>query len=206
MELKCARCAAGFRAFPCDAGRRRFCSLECKYGPTPTRECPTCGDRFRVRPNEAHRRIFCSVLCRNGGALQQRLKSSSEPRGECVVWVEGRNTKGYGVLSWDGRKTTAHRLAWASANGPIPATMHVLHRCDNPPCVNPAHLFLGTNADNVADKVRKGRQSRDGRRRALTPGEVREVADLAACMGYAEIGRLYGVGASTVGRAVRGHR
>lgn len=55
------------------------------------------------------------------------------------------------------RKMYVHRLAWIEAHGPIPEGMHVLHKCDNPPCYNIEHLFLGTPADNAADKMRKGR-------------------------------------------------
>lgn len=54
----------------------------------------------------------------------------------------------------------AHRQTWVFTHGQIPHGLHVLHRCDNPPCCNPAHLFLGTNLDNIADRVRKGRSRR----------------------------------------------
>lgn len=75
----------------------------------------------------------------------------------CWIWSGGRKSRGYGCLLGPvGRGTmTAHRLAYELEHGPIPEGMQVLHHCDNPPCVR--HLFLGTNADNVADKVKKGR-------------------------------------------------
>ena len=87
---------------------------------------------------------------------------------ECWPWIGGIS-RGYGHWSfWESgkcRSTTSHRKAWELANGPIPAGLFVLHRCDNPPCCNPAHLWLGTHADNMADKVAKGRQWRGGRPR-----------------------------------------
>lgn len=81
----------------------------------------------------------------------------------CIEWIgscaAGRSgaPRGYGHIYVNGRPALTHRLAWILANGPIPDGLHVLHHCDNPPCCNLAHLFLGTDADNAADRDAKGR-------------------------------------------------
>ena len=79
----------------------------------------------------------------------------------CVLWVAAANNpQGYGRMAVRGVRMTSGRAAYELKVGPVPPGLQVLHRCDNPRCVNPEHLFLGTNADNVADKVSKGRQAR----------------------------------------------
>lgn len=88
-----------------------------------------------------------------------------EPNTGCWLWMGQQLRHGYGLLGYGRGRTQAHRLAWVLAHGPIPTGdgYHgtcVLHRCDNPPCVNPDHLFLGSNRDNDKDRVRKGRQAR----------------------------------------------
>lgn len=80
----------------------------------------------------------------------------------CWEWQGSRLPRGYGSFRLGTRSTDpkeyAHRIAWAWKNGPIPLGMRVLHHCDNPGCVRPDHLFLGTQADNVADMDAKGRR------------------------------------------------
>lgn len=72
---------------------------------------------------------------------------------ECWVWTGPTTDKGYGKF----KNTTAYRYSYELLVGPVPDRLHVLHRCDNPPCVNPAHLFVGTHQDNMRDKIAKGR-------------------------------------------------
>lgn len=76
----------------------------------------------------------------------------------CWEWTGARGRAGYGYFSIKDRRFFAHRLAFALVNGPIPPGLFVCHRCDNPPCCRPDHLFLGTTRDNVVDAMRKGRR------------------------------------------------
>jgi HNH endonuclease len=77
----------------------------------------------------------------------------------CWIWFRA-TAKRYGTLRIRGASVQAHRLAWELYRGPIPSGLHVCHICDNPPCVNPAHLFIGTMSDNLKDCYSKGRHSR----------------------------------------------
>lgn len=84
--------------------------------------------------------------------------SIAEGHDECWTWTAARNHWGYGNMGVGGRRTAlAHRVAWVLFRGPINNGLHVLHRCDNPPCVNPDHLFLGSDKDNHRDAMSKGR-------------------------------------------------
>lgn len=89
-----------------------------------------------------------------------RFWSKVEKTDTCWLWRGNRLRAGYGRF-WLGERTLmAHRVSWRIASGRDPGPLFVLHKCDNPPCVNPSHLFLGTQLDNMADKVLKCRQVR----------------------------------------------
>lgn len=75
----------------------------------------------------------------------------------CWEWTGASSNEGYGRVKVAGKLESPHRLMWEEENGPIPDGLWILHDCDNPPCVNPAHLFLGTRSDNMLDASKKGR-------------------------------------------------
>lgn len=147
-------------------------------------------------------------------------KVSAPNANGCREWQGFRMKHGYGrVKTGNGRGTLAHRLAWALTHGPIPAaeghhgTLVVCHRCDNPPCCNPAHLFLGTQQDNIRDRDEKGRCGARGRvmrgeasgAAKLTDAAVLEIrAARASGATTVELGRQYGVSSSVISRAARG--
>ena len=126
----------------------------------------------------------------------------------CWVWTGSCKRSGYGEISvrrgfYDHVRRSAHRISWELHNGPIPTDRWVLHHCDNPPCVNPGHLYLGDHAQNTADMVNRNRASRNARK--LTDEQVIEIRALRAC-GWSQrrIRERYGVSLSIVSNAVRG--
>lgn len=127
----------------------------------------------------------------------------------CWEWIGHRQGAGYGRIGLgDKVKLGAHRVSWELHNGPIPDGLWVLHRCDNPPCVRPDHLFLGTNADNVADMIAKGRVRHAGEcngRARLTADKVREIrVRLARGERKVDIAPDYGVRPSAISSVATG--
>ena len=89
--------------------------------------------------------------------LSERFWAKVNRDGDCWMWTGTLNHKGYGQFWFGTKHHQSHRASWMMHRGPIPDGMWVLHKCDTPSCVNPAHLYLGTHAENMADMVARGR-------------------------------------------------
>ncbi len=150
--------------------------------------------------------------CNVRGILEERFWAKVEKRGpdECWPWKAGKGRGGYGRIrhGGSGSKTVrAHRVAWELVYGPIPEGMDVLHNCDNPPCCNPGHLYLGTDTDNRQDCLARGRAARgeaNGRAK-LTEAKVIAIrAARARGETYLSIAQRFGVSDSAIEFIVAG--
>jgi hypothetical protein len=128
--------------------------------------------------------------------------------GACWPWMASRNPSGYGRIRFDGQVVLAHRLAYELDRGhPPPPGYYALHSCDNPPCVNARHLFIGTHLDNMADMMAKGRGPRGERHgnSKLTEAQVHEIRRRCAGGETQEaVARSFRVHQTSVSQVVRG--
>jgi len=171
--------------------------------------CIKCEQEFEPKPYRQERATHCSLKCRMAMTVYDWFFYRGwevMPNG-CWEW---RHTLdpigGYGVVKCKGRDYRAHRSSYEIYVGPIPDELHVLHHCDNRPCLRPSHLFLGTDADNVADMDAKGRRyilrgSENGNS-LLTEGDVRTIRSSSKT--GVELSELFGVTVSTICCARRG--
>lgn len=178
----------------------KLCSIErCGKKAVAHNWCPAhyrrwkkYGDPLEVRQQQNH-----------GLSLMDRLMARCIKSTGCWDWTGSVDAKGYGRLNVGNRPMQAHRTSWEAFRGPIPGGQHVLHRCDNPKCIRPEHLFLGDQASNMADKMAKKRH-RYGVSRGTDHGcsklNEEQVREIRASTGPSRIiAELYGIS----GRQVR---
>ena len=177
-------------------GRRKPCAVDgCRNFATGHRWCSTHQWRWRHYGDLDHVRVRPSA--------EERFWANVDRSGSCWLWVGARRGDGYGALNVRGRGGYgAHRFSYEIHHGPIPDGMVVMHTCDVPLCVNPAHLALGTHRQNAADSARKARRPRGSRnpQAKLTEGQVLDLRSRYAAGGIkqTQLAIEYGVSAALV--------
>lgn len=141
-----------------------------------------------------------------------RFWSKVDPTGDCWLWTAYCKPQGYGQFTLrKGQFYGAHTISYALAKGPVLPGQVVCHHCDNPPCVNPDHLFLGTQQDNVRDMFKKGRAPRthgtDRHNARLTESAVKEIKNAVERRGLqTELANFYGVSTTTIRKIRAGQK
>lgn len=154
-----------------------------------TVNCPTCGTKLRWRGIGGHIR-YCPIPTEQLFWLKVNKSGGQDA---CWPWLGGKRHAGYGHFRPNGYSENAHRYSFQLAYGAIPKGMHVLHSCDVPACVNPAHLKLGTHMDNMIDKRNKGRVQAK-----LTHDDVRAIRKLIGKTMGKDIASMFGVGPGVI--------
>lgn len=174
--------------------------------------CTYCKEVFerQVSKTVGSKNLFCSKKCQGmflSIPAHDRAWPKVDKRGpdECWPWT-GSKYNGYGYIANRYGSGLATRVIVETVlQEPLPDWLHVCHKCDNPPCCNPAHLFLGTDADNTADKVAKGRHCRHEKRpkAKLTMEKARQIR--VATGSLREIAKAFGVGQTVIWNVRHGH-
>ena len=212
-EAVCVTCGKSF--LPHHGSFGLYCSRACLYTAKAARKyvCETCGRTFTgsTRPKGRKPR-FCSNACYARSLMYDtedfwKFVDKTASANGCWLWTGHKVGKGYGEFRCQGVRSQAHRFAYEQAFGPIPEGLCVCHKCDTPACVRPDHLFLGTIADNNADRSAKGHYAR-GRlhpNAKLTEEQVKEMRERhAAGAVQKQLAQEYAVSTGLVGHIVTG--
>lgn len=131
----------------------------------------------------------------------ERFLSKVNKTDYCWLWKAYKNKEGYGTIRWNGKMWKAHRMSFVIFNGKTNGFL-VLHKCDNPSCVNPKHLFLGTDKDNCMDRISKGRSHRPigtkNNKAILNDEDVKKIRRLFGKIRRSEIAKMFNVKISTI--------
>ena len=212
----CLKCFKEFLYYPCSSAGK-YCSKICdgSHNQQITRNCLLCNNEYKRKPSKKDAK-YCSKICTlkahdnksdiilTDKQILDSLKRRYEKfviknQNSCWDWSGTKKKRGYGELGYSRNKNIkAHRASWLLHRGEIPNGLWVLHNCDNPPCTNPDHLYLGNVIDNARDMITRKRQYRacnDNHPRALlTNDQVLKIKELlAASMLTKDIAQIFNV-------------
>lgn len=171
-----------------------------------SRICKHCNKEF-ICTNPMKK--YCSNECQ----FLDKLKRVSSG---CIEWQGSRNIQNYGIMRINSKAYPAHRFSWERLHGPIPKDLIICHKCDNPCCVNPEHLFLGTKYDNNHDRSLKGRSGKrtyspEEKKRysqlfsgennstsRLTNKQVEQIITLKGQYSYSQIAKMFNISKCTI--------
>ena len=165
-----------------------------------------CGQTFYDRNVWGHKKRYASGACGRRAKVMPTLREHYEEKvirgdgDECWGW-KGCLQAGYGFLAHNKKQMNAHRVAYELFIGPIPEGLCVCHKCDNPVCSNPDHLFLGTKGDNLRDMTRKGRNVGNLRHPRASVEKVLSME--GSGLSQAKIGQVVGMSQAQVSRIIR---
>ncbi len=150
----------------------------------------TCRNKFCTSPDHLILKRPCNSL------IESYEKYVVKKFNSCWEWLKVGDVNGYGMLNYRGKILKAHRVSYSIHIGEIPKNLLVLHKCDNPPCTNPDHLFLGSHLDNMKDMDNKNR-----RKKKLNLETIKEIKELIVKnISIIEIAKKYNVSESTISR------
>lgn len=190
VNVICKHCGIEFIATHTDVNRGKckycshYCSAQARIG--------TVGPNKGNTPNNKH--------------TPQSFWNLVDKSGDCWLWTLGVIGFGYGSLTYQGKAARAHRLAYTLGVGAIPKGMQVLHKCDNPLCCNPDHLFLGNHKDNINDRIEKDRTARGEQSgtHKLTDEQVLYIKQHPKPVPRKRLAIEFGVGVTTIDNIIGG--